>query len=68
MKDSSALAVVTQWIERWPGNQRVVSSIPSLGHMPGLSAMSPVGGVHKRQPHIDIFLSLSLPSPLSKNK
>ena len=64
MKDSSALAVVTQWIERWPGNQRVVG----LGHMPGLSAMSPVGGVHKRQPHIDIFLSLSLPSPLSKNK
>ena len=46
-------------------NQRVTSSIPSLGHMPGLQARSPVGGqAHERQPDIDVSLSL----PLAKNK
>ena len=40
-----SLAGVAQWIERWPGNQRVTGSIPSLGHMPGLWARSPVWGV-----------------------
>ena len=40
-----ALAGVSQWIEGWPSNQRVAGSIPSLGHMPGLQASSPVGGV-----------------------
>ena len=25
------LAVVTQWIEHWPANQKVTSSIPSQG-------------------------------------
>ena len=38
------LAGVAQWIECRPANQRVASSIPSLGHMPGLWARSPVGG------------------------
>ena len=37
------------------------------GHMPGLRARSPEGG-REKQPHIDISLLLSLPSPLSKNK
>ena len=38
--------------------QRVAGSIPSLGHMPGLWAKSPVGGACKRQPDIDVsFLS-----------
>ena len=40
-----ALADVAQWIERWPANQRVIGSIPTLGHMPGLQAGSPVRGV-----------------------
>ena len=39
-----ALAGIAQWIEHGPANQRVASSIPSLGHMPGLQARSPVGG------------------------
>ena len=37
------LANVAQWIECQPANQRVTSLIPSLGHMPGLRARSPVG-------------------------
>ena len=28
----------------------------------------PSGGMHERQPHIDVSLPLSLPFPLSKNK
>ena len=59
---------VAQWIECRPINQRVTSSIISLGHMPGLWAGSPVRGEHERQPHIDVSLPLSCPSPLSKNK
>ena len=39
------LAGVAQWIEHWPANQRATGSIPSLGHMPGLRARSPVRGV-----------------------
>ena len=44
LKKVSALACVAQWIECQPANQRVASSIPSLGHMPGLQARSLVGG------------------------
>ena len=40
----SGLAGVAQWIELWPLNQKVTGSIPSVGHMPGLQARSPVGG------------------------
>ena len=32
----TVLAGEAQWIEGQPVNQRVPSSIPSLGHMPGL--------------------------------
>ena len=39
-----ALAGVAQWIELRPANQRIATSIPSLGHIPGLWARSPVGG------------------------
>ena len=39
------LAGVAQWIECRPENQRVAGLIPSLGHMPGLLARSPVGAV-----------------------
>ena len=56
----AALAEVAQWTERWPENQRVAGSIPSLGHMPGLQAMSSVG-VCKRQLHTDVSLPLFLP-------
>ena len=42
-----AVAGVAQWIECQPANQRVADSIPSLGHMPGFWAKSPVGG-HRR--------------------
>ena len=37
-----ALAGAAQWTECGPVNQRVSRSIPSLGHMPGLQARSPV--------------------------
>ena len=40
-----SLAGVAQYIECWPANQRVTGLIPSLGHMPGLWAMSPVRGM-----------------------
>ena len=40
-KAGTALAGVAQWIEYQPGNQRVAD----LGHMPGLCARSPVGGM-----------------------
>ena len=59
----SALAGVAQWIEGGPVNQTVTSSIPRLGHMPGLQARSPEV-VHKGQPHIDVSLPLSLSSSL----
>ena len=59
------LAGVAQWIEHWPANQRVAGSIPSqgtcLGCRPGLQWVT-----QDRQPHIDVSLLLSLPSPLSK--
>ena len=48
-------------------NQKVAGLIPSLGHMPGLRARSPVGGVGKAT-HIDVSLSLFPSLPLSKNK
>ena len=54
-------------VECQPVNQRVAGSIPSLGHMPGLQARSPVEG-QVRGNHILMFLSLSfsLPSLLQK--
>ena len=39
---AAVLAGVAQWLECRPVNQRVTSLIPSLGHMPGLWARSPV--------------------------
>ena len=62
-----SLAGMAQWIEHHPVNQRIASSIPSqgicLGGWPG-----PQGGACERQPHINVSLSLFLPSPLSKSK
>ena len=48
---NTALAGVAQWIEWWPANQRVAYLIPSLGHMPGLQATSPVGGRQQETTH-----------------
>ena len=59
-----ALAGVAQWIEPRPANQRIASSIPSLGtclaFRPG-----PQLGAHEGQPHIDVSFSLSPSLPLS---
>ena len=52
-KEERALAGVAQWIEP-KGRQFNLQS----GHMPVLCARSPVGGA-RRQPHIDVSLSLS---------
>ena len=51
-----------------PTNQRVVGSLPSVGHMPGSQAGSPVGGVWEATAHwcFSPFLPPSL--PFSKNK
>ena len=46
-----ALVGVAQWTECWPAKQRVSSLIPSLGHMPGLWARSPVGGAQEATMH-----------------
>ena len=58
---------VAQWTKCQPVNRKVTGSIPSqstcLGHRPG-----PQWGAHERQPHSDVSLPFSLPSPLSENK
>ena len=46
-----ARAGVAQWIECQPVNQRVASSIPSLGHIPGLQARSPAGDAQEATTH-----------------
>ena len=56
-----AMAGVAQWIECWPMNQRVTSSIPSQGTCLGCR-LGPQGRVCGRQPHIDVSLPLFLPS------
>ena len=60
----TALSGIAQWIERRPPRQGVAGSIPSLGHMPGLWARSPVGGGCERQPYINVSLPLFLFLPL----
>ena len=54
---SFALAGVAQWIECWPGSQRVTSLISSQGTCLGCGS-GPQQGAHERQPHIDVFFSL----------
>ena len=46
-KGGPSLAAVAQWIECQPVNQGVAGSIPSLGHLAGLQARSPVGGARE---------------------
>ena len=61
-----ALAGVAQWIEPWTTKQRVTSSIPSQGTCLGAGQVPSRG--RARGNHTLMFLSFSLPSPLSKNK
>ena len=57
------IPAVAQRVERGPVKQRIASSIPSqgtyLGCRQGLQ-----WGAHKRQPHVDVSLPLSLSLPL----
>ena len=53
-----ALAAVVQWIECWPVNQRVTSSVPSQGTYLGCRP-GPQLGTRERQPYIDVLLPLS---------
>ena len=57
-EQEGALDGVAQWIERWPLKQRVAGSIPSQGTCLGCRS-GPQYGTRKRQPHIDVSLSLS---------
>ena len=59
-----ALAGVAQWIECWPAKGSLFDS--QSGHIPGLWARCPAR--RAKAPQIDVSLSFSLPSPLSKNK
>ena len=65
--DFLALAGVARWIEYQPVNQMVAGSIPSQGICLGCGPC-PQLGAHERQPHTDVSLPLSLPSPLCKNE
>ena len=56
----AALDGMTQWIECWPEDQSIASSIPSQGTCLGFEP-GPRLGVCKRQPHIDVSLPLFLP-------
>ena len=55
-----APAGVAQWIDHWPANQRVASSIPSQGTCLGCGP-GPQWGALERQPHTDVSLPLFLP-------
>ena len=57
---NGALAGVVQWIEHWPANQRLSSSIPSQGTCLGCRP-GPQWRMHERQPQIDVSLPLFLP-------
>ena len=58
-----ALAGVALWIEHRPANQTVASQGTCLGCGPGPQLVA-----CERQPHIDVFLSFSLPLSLKINK
>ena len=62
-----ALAGTAQWIERWPGNQRIVGLIPSQGTCLGCRP-GPQWGARERQPHIDVLLPFFLSPFLSVYK
>ena len=57
---------MAQWIEHWTTNQTVAVQLQVRAHV-WVVGQVPSGGC-ERQPHIDISLPFSFPSPLSKNK
>ena len=64
-----ALAGVAQWIECQSGNRRVAGLIPSQGTCLGCGPGPQLGACKKQLISLtSMFLSLSLLSPLSKNK
>ena len=58
MKEPKTLAGVAPRTERQPANQRVTGSIPNQGTCLGWGPGPQWGGVHERQPHIDVSLPL----------
>ena len=62
-----ALAGVAQWIERGLQTKKLPVRFPVRAHV-WVAGPGPHWGPHERQPHIDVSLSFSLPSPLSENK
>ena len=66
-KQTIALAGVAQWIERRLQTKGLPVRFPVRAHA-WVAAPGPQWGPHERQPHIDVSLSFSLPSPLSENK
>ena len=66
--DKRALAGVAQWIECWPANQKVAGLIPSQGTCLCFGQVPSRRQVRGNHILMFLFLSFSLPSPLSKNK
>ena len=65
MRDSGpSLAAVAQWIECQPVNQKITGLIASQGTCLACG-LGPQLGACERQPHTDISLPLSFPSPPS---
>ena len=68
----SALAGVAQWIEYQPSDWKVTSSIPGQGIYLGCRPGPQLGLARGNQSiyfsHVDVSLSLFLPSILSKSK
>ena len=67
-KSWSPPAGIAQWVEHGPMNQRVTSLIPSQGTCLGCSQVPSRGHARGNHTLTFLFLSFSLPSPLSKNK
>ena len=65
--NNSALAGIAQWIERELQTEGLLVRFPIRAHA-WVAGPGPQWGPHEKQPHVDISLSFSLPSPLSKNK
>ena len=63
--DKIALAGVAQWIEHWPANQKVASSIPGQGTCLGCWPGYWLGGVRGNRlmslSHVSVSLPLFLP-------
>ena len=65
--EGQALTGVAQLVGHLPESKRSQFDSQS-GHRPGLQVRSPVGACTRNNRSMFLSLSLSLPSPLSKNK